>query len=112
MGVEKGVAMASPEKFVHDDLSDLEDGQLWTTLITGLTIGVPLAFVLALALVASVAPWPGALLIALWAAIVAGPFIGALATLIAQAARESRAMAPATNKTVQPTPRANQPRIA
>lgn len=104
--------MASPEQLVHDDLSGLADGQLWATLLRGLMTGVPLAFVLALALVGSVAPWPGALLIALWGAIVAGPFIGALATVIAQAAREGRALAPATNETAQVAPRTNQPRIA
>lgn len=104
--------MASTEHFVHDDLSDLADGQLLVTLMKGLVIGVPLAFVVALAVVGSVAPWPGALLITLWAAIVAGPFIGAVAILIAQAARESRGMTAGAMTTPQAALRTTQPRIA
>lgn len=104
--------MASTEQLVHEDLSELTDGQLWMTLIRGLLIGVPLAFVLSLAVVSFVATWPGALLIALWASVVAGPFIGAVAALIAQAARESRALAPSTQAAPQRKLRAHHPRMA
>lgn len=104
--------MASTEQLVHADLSDLTDGQLWMTLIRGVVIGVPLAFVLTLIVVSFVATWPGALLIALWAAVVAGPFSGAVAALIVQAARESRALSTSTQAAPQHRLRFHHARIA
>lgn len=105
--------MATGHELVDDELNNLSDSNLYRNLLRGTLIGMPLAFVAAFIVASVAAPWPGTLVIAAWGAIVAGPFIGALAAMIHQAATENRArkqaVAPATPEVAL---KASQPKLA
>jgi hypothetical protein len=95
----------------HEE-NDLEDSQLWVSLIGGTAKGLPIAFVVAFVVASFAAPWPGSLWIAAWGALIAGPFVGALVTLIAQAAHEDARAHVATPKPAEPALKGSRPRLA
>ena len=66
----------------HTYPSELDDTDFATALRLGAIIGIPLTFIIALLISLAGAGWPSAAAIAVWPALMGGPWVGGAITLI------------------------------
>jgi hypothetical protein len=85
---------------------EIDDARFGGIIVKGTLIGVPLAFVLSLLVALPGAGWPLAAGVAVWPALVGGPFIGGFVALMsAMAALEPGAsVTPLTARAPTPLP--------
>lgn len=80
---------------------ELDDADFGRVVRVGSLIGIPLTFIIALVISLAGAGWPTAAAIAVWPALVGGPFIGGFVVLMKRMA-QLETTAPITHLPVRP----------